>query len=552
MLGGYAAVSFLYFGLRIVSHPGRYEIGYGRDPQIFVWSFAWWLHALETWQNPFVSHAIYAPVGVNLAWATDVPGLAVLFTPLTALFGPDVSYNVAALLAPAVSAWTAFLLCRHLTRSLWPSLAGGYLFGFSSYILGQLQGHLHMTAVFLLPLIALASVRYLQGELAGRGFAWRLGVLFGLQFWLSTELLATAALVFAVSLALAYGLLPATRRRLRAAVKPLLAAIGIAAAVAAPLLYYAVTGFQSQSINTPGIFDGDLANFLIPTHFIWAGGSSFIGISYHFRGGPSEAGAYLGIPTLVIVAWYATGLRRSRTVRFLLAALAAAAVLTLGTGIAVKGRIETWLPWRELASLPILDNVLPARFAVYLSLAAALIVALWAASRHGFLRIALPALAIAALVPNLSQADYREHPERWPFFTQGLYKLCIAKNENVAIFPFGSWDNSTLWQAETNFWFRMPEGYLQPSPPAKDIDNDPTIQILAAGTENPTPVQIVAFVRRERVDRIVSVAIYVHPNGTEMHRFGSVQGLGGVTVAPGCGYPSLQKGIHPTPPHPGR
>ena len=43
---------------------------------------------------------------------------------------------------------------------------------------------MHMTAVFLLPLIALAVVRYVQGELDGRGLAWRLGVLFGLQFWL--------------------------------------------------------------------------------------------------------------------------------------------------------------------------------------------------------------------------------------------------------------------------------------------------------------------------------------------------------------------------------
>ena len=63
-------------------------IGYGRDPQIFVWSFAWWLHALETWQNPFYSHAIYAPVGINLAWATTVPGLAFLFAPVTRALRP--------------------------------------------------------------------------------------------------------------------------------------------------------------------------------------------------------------------------------------------------------------------------------------------------------------------------------------------------------------------------------------------------------------------------------------------------------------------------------
>ena len=70
----YVAVSFGYFGVRIVAHPGRLLVGYGRDPEIFVWSFAWWQHALATWQNPFYSHAIYAPVGINLAWRPPSPG----------------------------------------------------------------------------------------------------------------------------------------------------------------------------------------------------------------------------------------------------------------------------------------------------------------------------------------------------------------------------------------------------------------------------------------------------------------------------------------------
>ena len=175
-----------------------------------------------------------------------MPGLALLFAPVTALFGPDVSYNLAAMLVPAVSAFTAYLLCRHVTRSTFASLVGGYLFGFSSYMLGQEQGHLHMTSVFLVPLIALATIRYLQGELDGRGVGWRLGVLFGLQFWLSTEIVVTAALALAVALVLAYPLLPATRARIRRLWRPLLGGAGLAAVIAAPLLYYLVTGFQSR------------------------------------------------------------------------------------------------------------------------------------------------------------------------------------------------------------------------------------------------------------------------------------------------------------------
>ena len=74
-----------------------------------------------------------------------------------------------------MTAWTAFLLCRYLTRSLWASLVGGYLFGFSSYMIGQIEGHLHMTTVFLLPLIALVVIRYVRHGLDGLNLAIRLG-----------------------------------------------------------------------------------------------------------------------------------------------------------------------------------------------------------------------------------------------------------------------------------------------------------------------------------------------------------------------------------------
>src|SRR5262249_55467772 len=156
-----------------------------------------------------------------------------------------------------------------------------------------------MTAVFLLPLMALAVIRYAQGGVTGRGVAWRLGLLFGLQFWLSTEVLFTATLALLVSLLLAYAFVPDARGRLRSIWLPLAEAAGIAVVVAAPLIYYAISGFQTGALNSPATYDGVLLNFVLPTHFTWAGGSTFAAISGVFRGNDSEAGAYLGIPTLV-------------------------------------------------------------------------------------------------------------------------------------------------------------------------------------------------------------------------------------------------------------
>src|SRR5215208_1504020 len=155
VLAGYCGLSILWFGLPVAAHPRTDYVGAGADPQIFVWALAWWPHALLHGENPIVSHAIWAPDGVDLAWTASAPGLARAFAPVTLAAGPVAAYTAAALLLPALAAWTAFLLCRHVTRALWPSVLGGYLFGFSSYMLAEELGHLHMTSVFLLPLVAL-------------------------------------------------------------------------------------------------------------------------------------------------------------------------------------------------------------------------------------------------------------------------------------------------------------------------------------------------------------------------------------------------------------
>ncbi len=549
VLLGYAAVSFAYFGWPIAAHPERDILGAGRDPQIFIWSFAWWPHALAAGTNPFFSRVIFAPDGINLAWTTTVPALALVFSPLTLLVGPVASYNVAALLMPALAAWSAYLLCRALTGSWRAALVGGYLFGFSSYMLGEELGHLHLTAVFCIPLVTLSLLRFLRGERDGRGLAWRLGLLLALQLWLSTEVLFTLTLALGLSGGLAFWLVPDLRVRLRALVAPVAGAYTLAALLSAPLLYYALTGFESGSINDPALFNGDLLNIVLPTRLVALGGSTFAHLSGHFPASDAERGAYLGLPTMAIVAWYAVSRRRARSTWFLIASLGVVLFFSLGTALEVEGRSVVSLPWRWLAAKPLFDNVLPVRLSLYASLVAAIVVALWTANRGGLLGTLLPLLAVAAVVPALWQENYRTDPERWPFFTTGEYKLCIPRGENVAIFPYGFWDNSMLWQAETGFWFRMAEGYLRPKPPPYYV-SDPTVMELTYTTNNPTMAQILAFVRDKKVDRIISVDIYVHPNGNQMHRFGAVQDLGGVLVAPACGYPSLQTGVHPTPTHP--
>ena len=143
----YLLCSFGFLGAELLAHRGGWTyLGTNNDAQIFIWAFAWWPHAIAHGLNPIYPHVIWAPEGADLAWTGSAPGLAIAFIPLTLAAGPLASYNVAMMLMPALAGWTAFLLCRHLTRTFWPSLAGGILFGFSSYELGQTQAHLFLSA----------------------------------------------------------------------------------------------------------------------------------------------------------------------------------------------------------------------------------------------------------------------------------------------------------------------------------------------------------------------------------------------------------------------
>jgi len=114
VLLGYVVVSVVYFGRHVLLHPGRSLVGTtgSEDPEKFVWWLEWWPHAIGSWTNPFDTHAIFAPTGINLTWTTSVPGLALAFTPLTVLFNPTISFNLAAVLIPAISAWTAYQIGR--------------------------------------------------------------------------------------------------------------------------------------------------------------------------------------------------------------------------------------------------------------------------------------------------------------------------------------------------------------------------------------------------------------------------------------------------------
>jgi hypothetical protein len=521
-LAAYLGLSLLYFGVPVAAHPGRRYIGEGVDPQIFIWSLAWWPHAIFDWTNPIVSHAVWAPVGVNLSWVTSTPGLAVALAPVTLLAGPVVSYNVIAVLMPALAAWTAFLLCRHVTGSFWPSLAGGYLFGFSSYMLGQTEGHLHMTSVFLLPLVALVVLRFVEGSLDGRGLAIRLGLLLAAQIAFSTEVFLTLTVALAVALGVAFATLPSARERLRRAALPIVGGYAIATVLASPFLYYAFTDFEGDSLNEPADFPADLLNLIVPTHLSALSIGRANTIAAQFKANPAENGAYLGLPLLVILGWFCWRSRRRPAGRFLAVLLGIGIVAELGTALTVRGATYFPLPFRLLAELPAFNHVLPVRFAVYVSLAAAVMAALWGATRppRESIRVALLGLAVVAILPHLWHDDWRVHPTRPAFLTAEHYRTCLRPNENVLALPHPSWGNSMLWQAEAGFRYRMANGSLSTAIPDRVPDREIVLSLLGGDMPAGGAGDIVRFARHQGASVIMVEGEHAEPWRTVLENAG--------------------------------
>ena len=121
------------------------------DYQVMTWSLEWWPWAIWHGLNPLHTGLVWAPAGYPTPWMTSIPALALLAAPVTLVAGPLVSYNLLMLAAPPAAALACYRLCRELCHRFWPSLLGGFLFGFSPYVLGQAVAQ-HLNLVMVWPL----------------------------------------------------------------------------------------------------------------------------------------------------------------------------------------------------------------------------------------------------------------------------------------------------------------------------------------------------------------------------------------------------------------
>lgn len=460
----YAAVGIGFFGIHVLPDLARTCVCLpgGTDPSFFMWDLEWWPHALLHGLNPFFSNAVYAPVGLDLGGQTAAPGAALLAAPITLLFGPVVSYNVLMLAAPMLAAFFAFVLCRYITGDFASSLIGGYLFGFSSYMLGQLLGHLHLVLIFPIPVAVHLTLRLIDRRISERRFIALMALSLAALLSFSLEVAVTSVLLGGVALVVAFVLAPAVRPQLITAIKPILAAGAVAAFVTSPVIYYGIKG--NVAGNTQGLGDlygGDALGFLVPTTVIRLGWRYFAAVAAGFTSGDlPESGIYVGLPLALIVGRYTITRWRRASTRILVAMLALVAVLLLGSRLHIAGHPTIPLPWKLLEDTP-LREALPVRLGLYMFLIVAMIAAMWLAQARprnwGFAKWALAAVSIAFLLPNIGVGLWRWRLPNPPFFTTDEYRTVLRRGETALVLPYGPADFSMLWQAETGMWFRITE-----------------------------------------------------------------------------------------------
>lgn len=454
-LGVYAALALVFWGPSVLDAP-RSEIvaADDLDPSAYLWFFSWWPHALLHGLNPFYSDLIFVPDGYNLAWVTSMPGPSLLLAPATLALGPVVTWNLISLASPALSAWTAFLLCRHVSGSSPASLVGGYLFGFSPYMLNQLRGAPQLALVALLPLLALLVLRHVQGSVSDRRFAVAVTAVLTGQILISTEVFATAVVFGGVALAIGYLLFEERRPALRRTVVLLGVGLVATAVLASPLLYYVFFGERTLPAQALARYPADLLSFVVPGPLVGLGPERVGGTVP----GWATGAAYLGLPLLALVAAFAWAHRRSRSTLLAAGMVVVGAVAALGGTLYVGGD-ETGvpMPWAVVEGLPLLRYAIPLRFPVYAFLAAAVVVAMWLAWRPSAARWAFAIIAVASLLPAVGNGAWHTRLAHVPFFADGGYEQRLEPADRVLTIP--AWGRNMHWHLEADFSFGLAGGY---------------------------------------------------------------------------------------------
>ena len=339
-----------------------------------VWWLAWTAFALPHGHSVFFTQWQNYPAGQNFGVNGSMLALGVLFLPITKVFGPVVTWNIALRLAVAVSASSMCFVLRRWT-TWWPAaFVGGLLYGFSAYMAFRGADYLFLIFVPLPPVIFLLlhEVLVRQQWRPGRTGAL-LGVVCALQFFIGSEILASTLVMGAIAVVL---FLLVTRHQLAErwhyAVTALAYSLGVGALLLVVPVVFSFAGPEGikgpPSLGAVNVFllPSDLLGSIVPSSQ-WLSTTQLTAIaSQRFA---SASDLYLGVPLVVVLALFAVFLRKRRTILFAGTLALIAFVLSLGPRLNVDGhQTSISLPFMVFEHLPLVKGFDPGRFSLYTAL----------------------------------------------------------------------------------------------------------------------------------------------------------------------------------------
>jgi hypothetical protein len=265
--------------------------------------------------------------------------------------------------------------------------------------------------------------------------------------------------------------------------------VGIALAISLALLAYPVWMLLAGPQHAKGptyaltnAYRNDLFSFFVPGLLQ----DTSLGFPEHVTrrlagySTSSETGGYIGIPLLLLSGFLAWRSRRSSRMQLSLFLAVVAAVLTLGPWLMVNGEVTTFeLPFWAIGHLPLVDNILPARFNLVVAAFLAAVVAFGlddfrkaaAEERVGdgagsrARRRRWSALLAAVVLVTLAVT----HLPKWPYPSTEAAALpesivrAIPRGSPVTMtYPYSTAQvvSPMVWQAMNDFPFRMFGGYV--------------------------------------------------------------------------------------------
>jgi len=401
LLAAFTALTALFFR-QVLPDLSSALIGPPEDNLQDFWN-SW--YAVQPHDNGFFfTRLIRAPEGVSLIYHSFAYPQIFAVWLLSRIFGTDLStlvllQNLTNLASFPLAATGAYYLCRHLGGGRIGSAAGGFIFAFNPWHIAQVMHHAHVAGIEFLPLFALCYLLALER----RSYRW----LGGAIVFYALSALSCWYYLFYCLYFLAFHLLYLRVHEHRwprgwRLAAPALCLAGVGLLLSPLILPMALNGLKDNAYHLGGnFFSADLLSYFAfpPTH-VW--GQLSAGLYASFTGNPWEAGVYLGLANLALLAWgfWWTKEDARRLLWYALGGMIFFAVLASGDALHWRGQtLPIHMPSIVLSKLPFFANVrTPARAIVFVYLFLGIAVAMAITTAMSFKRTAWTGGALAAVI----------------------------------------------------------------------------------------------------------------------------------------------------------